>query len=172
MSLLLIWYWINSNRESRPPLSCPLSPRAALTNTHTHSSSAGHVACLTFHSFSPSFLLLLSHPCIKSTWRIFVQRLSTVRFDDCVSFLRDKAPSTLSHNVSLSLAKQSVVQPCRLVWAHAVHRSSPLSFSRGWKVAVKWQLLYSQLGRKQHCCFSTAGPRQVTSTWTRPGKLH
>lgn len=34
MSLLLIWFWINSNRESHPPLLSPLSP-SSCPNKHT-----------------------------------------------------------------------------------------------------------------------------------------
>lgn len=111
-----------------------------LIHAHTHSSSAGSVACLTFRSFSPPSCFLLSHPSIKYLVENLWTEAVSVFPIWSLTLLSPTPPPTpppppliLPNNRFQSLTKQSAVQPLCRCMTHAVHRSHSFLLLGCWK---------------------------------------
>ena len=149
MSLLLIWFWINSNRESSPALSCPLSPWAALKHTQLISRPRRLSPLSSFHR------LILKSSALHGE-HLSECLSQSVCFD--VSLLWDNSPPppflylsahfpTQCLSVLDKTVSYSVLSPA--LSTHAVHRCTPLS-PQGFRGATgNRQLLCSQLEREQ-----------------------
>lgn len=122
MSLLLIWIWIDGNCESCPLLTCPLSTQAAFKR-HQH----------TISLIPTTFCFLFVLPSSKSTYIMDICIKSVSALQLWWLYVSDNALTTPSfgflHNVSLSDKTVSYSLLCPLVWAHGVHRNTPLSSS-------------------------------------------